>query len=327
MLALIPTMALVTVIIPTRNRSRLVAQAIDSVLAQRGVELEIIVVDDGSTDDTATVLEGYGMRIRVLQGSYGSIAQARNAGMADAHGEYLAFLDSDDLWIAGKLSRQVAVLEAEPDVGVVCSRYVRIDNDGKPLPRTFLPLPSVPSGSVFRTLATGRGAVLLSSVLLRRSLLAPGEGFRTDMRVAEDSELILRLAQRTYFAAIQEPLVAYRIHTGQVMQQVCVEEMIAAHEILMREHITPGTLSPALRRQSLAARCVRWAAWSVREGKQEAAKRQLLRAAALQPGILLTRRWWVVAAVIVAPTLLQWRRVALAYANPMRTVRQTPAPK
>ena len=108
----------VSVVIPAYDRERLVGEAIDSVLAQ-DVPLELIVVDDGSTDGTAAAVQAYGDRVRYHYQENRGIAGARNAGIALAHCSLLAFLDSDDVWMPNKLSRQLAALEADPQLEAV----------------------------------------------------------------------------------------------------------------------------------------------------------------------------------------------------------------
>ena len=110
---------LISVVIPTFNRAGYLPEAVDSVLAQGHASLELIVVDDGSTDDTAAVVARCGNAVRYHFQPNRGIAGARNAGAALARGAYLAFLDSDDAWTPGKLARQMAVLDANPGVDVV----------------------------------------------------------------------------------------------------------------------------------------------------------------------------------------------------------------
>ena len=105
-----------SVVIPTYNRREKVQEAIDSVLAQRQVDLEIIVVDDGSNDGTAAALAQYGNSIRYRHQTNGGPAAARNLGIAMARGEWIAFLDSDDLWLPGKLRHEQAILQANPQL-------------------------------------------------------------------------------------------------------------------------------------------------------------------------------------------------------------------
>src|SRR3954470_1810603 len=117
----------VSVIIPTYNYARYLPQAIDSALGQTHAPLEVIVVDDGSTDDTPRVLEAYASRIRVIRQANQGAGAARNAGIAAARGEYVAFLDSDDLWRRDKLELQLARFREEPDLGLVHAGVETVD--------------------------------------------------------------------------------------------------------------------------------------------------------------------------------------------------------
>src|ERR1700741_4506685 len=111
----------VSVVIPTYNRALLIRQAIDSVLRQTFSDFEIIVADDGSTDDTEAVVRSYGDRIRYLRVPHGGISHPRNAGMAAARGRYFTFLDSDDLLYPYALELETRLLERFPAVAMVCA--------------------------------------------------------------------------------------------------------------------------------------------------------------------------------------------------------------
>src|SRR5438034_9298591 len=121
----------VSVIIPTYNYARYLAAAIESALAQTYAPLEIIVVDDGSTDDTLRILGAYGNRLRVLRQANQGAGAARNAGIAAARGEYVAFLDSDDLWHPRKLELQLARFASDPDLGLVHCGVEVLDEQGR----------------------------------------------------------------------------------------------------------------------------------------------------------------------------------------------------
>jgi glycosyltransferase involved in cell wall biosynthesis len=110
---------LVSVVIPARNSAKYLGDAIRSVLEQQGAELEIIVVDNGSSDETRTLAEGFGPPVHVIDEPQLGAAHARNSGVRIAQGEYLAFLDADDLWLPGKLARQLAALEASHNLDMV----------------------------------------------------------------------------------------------------------------------------------------------------------------------------------------------------------------
>lgn len=121
---------LVSVIVPTYNRAHCVGRAIRSALEQTYAHVEVIVVDDGSTDGTADVVAGCGPRVTYVRQANGGVAAARNAGLRAATGEFVAFLDSDDWWDPWKLSAQIAVLRGRPDVGMVWTDMRAIDTAG-----------------------------------------------------------------------------------------------------------------------------------------------------------------------------------------------------
>ena len=120
----------ISVIVPTYNRARYIRQAIDSVLAQTFQDFEIIVVDDGSTDDTRAVVASYGDKVRYVYTENGGVAHARNVGMTNARGQYFAFLDSDDLFYPYMLETEIRLLDSHPDVGMVYAEMSGFDDDG-----------------------------------------------------------------------------------------------------------------------------------------------------------------------------------------------------
>ena len=120
----------VSLIIPTYNHGRFVAQAVESALAQTYGDLQVIVVDDGSTDHTQAILAGYGTRIHAVTQKNRGVSAARNAGLLAAQGDYFVFLDADDLLPANKLALQVPLLKARPDWGLVYSGYQHVDENG-----------------------------------------------------------------------------------------------------------------------------------------------------------------------------------------------------
>lgn len=153
----------VTAIIPTHNRAELLRDALDSIFAQEGrgqqFDLDVVVVDDASTDHTPQVVSQYpearSVRLPVNQG----VSAARNAGIDRSSGTYLAFLDDDDVWLPRKLSSQVAALEAHPEAGVAYSQFIitSVPEQSKQALRSahaglLFPAPTAPSGSLFRRL-------------------------------------------------------------------------------------------------------------------------------------------------------------------------------
>ncbi|HYL81892.1 MAG TPA: glycosyltransferase, partial [Candidatus Acidoferrum sp.] len=190
---------LVSVIIPTYNSAGFVVEAVRSVLAQTHSPVEIIVVDDGSTDATAESLRPYAERIRYLYQQNRGVAAARNAGIAVARGDLLAFLDADDMWVPDKLERQLACLDRRPQVGVTHAdaRHCYVDSGRQcarpPLARQF-------DGNCYTDLFFGN-RIVTSSVMVKRHCLEAVGGFDETIRAAsvEDYDLWLRLARRYEF--------------------------------------------------------------------------------------------------------------------------------
>jgi len=215
---------LVSVIIPAFNAERYLAMAIESVLQQTYRPIEIIVVDDGSTDGTANLLRRYGSQVHVVTQANTGLAGARNSGLRHARGEFIAFLDADDAWQPAKIERQVALLRERSEYVLVHTRREGMDEAGRAL--TIPPLPPL-EGSCLTALAA-RNVITISSVLVRASLLS-GLSFATGMQGVEDWDLMLTLAPKGPFAYIPDPLLRYRIHannmsksTGPMLKSIVV---------------------------------------------------------------------------------------------------------
>jgi glycosyltransferase involved in cell wall biosynthesis len=203
---------MVSIVIPTYNRARDVCDAIDSVLAQTYRQLEVILVDDGSTDNTAEVVAAYADRVHyVLIPHSGLPSRARNAGLDMARGEYVAFLDSDDLWLPQKLEKQVAAMEADAQTGLVCcNALIMIDGEVQPGPH-YLSEKQGRSGAVLLDLIHGN-FVIASTAVIRRTLLTEVGSFSEDpsLKAMEDYDLWLRVAAVSRVRYLPEPLAIYR---------------------------------------------------------------------------------------------------------------------
>ena len=195
---------LVSVIIPTFNRATLLRDAMASVVAQRYSPLEIIVADDGSTDDTPRIVEGQpGVRHLHLE-HCGLPARVRNRGADEARGTLLAFLDDDDTWEPDKLTRQVGALSAHPDAVGSYTDITILMTDGNRIPRVFRPHHPV-SGDVWPQLLR-QCLITSSTVLLRRDVFDRVGGFDETLDAVEDYDLWLRLAASGSFRYVNEPL-------------------------------------------------------------------------------------------------------------------------
>ena len=210
----------VSVVIPTYNRADKVRASIDSALAQSFRDIEVIVVDDGSMDGTGQLLaEAYGSRIRYFAQANQGVSAARNKGIAEAGGEWIAFLDSDDLWEKDKLEWQLKALERFGPRCGACYTDVRFFNH--PEPRTMFQLAEENyrhegemgvNTDVLRLLVRPGGAgmvVCLSSFLVRADVLRESGGFDRKLLYSQDSELMFRLAMRTGFCYVNRPLVSF----------------------------------------------------------------------------------------------------------------------
>lgn len=234
----------VSVVIPTYNRAGLIAQAVRSVLDQTGIHFEVIVVDDGSTDDTRQVLEPFNGKIRYLATENRGVAHARNIGMKASFGRYIAFLDSDDLYLPGKLALQVAFMEAHPEVGVVSTEisammgntvtrdyflqsYHGIYNrkgwsydDVYPVSGEFYSDALKNTfhyyiGSIFKKILEGP-LLSTNTVLLRRNILTT-VGYQNEVyRTGEEYEFLVRICKYYKAAFLNVPTYIYRYHDDQI---------------------------------------------------------------------------------------------------------------
>lgn len=196
----------VSVIIPTYNRWPLVGAAIESVLAQSYGEFEIVVVDDGSTDDTAQQLGRFGSRLRNLKQPHRGVSAARNLAVRHARGSYLAFLDSDDLWLPEKLTVQTAFMEQNPKVQICQTEEIWIRNGVRVNPKAKH---RKPSGDIFIS-SLELCLVSPSAAMLTRELFERVGGFDENLPVCEDYDLWLRIAVNHAVPLIDDALVLKR---------------------------------------------------------------------------------------------------------------------
>jgi glycosyltransferase involved in cell wall biosynthesis len=207
----------VSVIIPTHNRSKLLRVAIESVLAQTYPNIEAIVVDDGSTDDTVVMMAQYAGRVTYLKQTNQDVAAARNTGIRAASGEYLTFLDDDDLILPTKIERQVQILASRPAVGLVHCGYYHIDEAGNRVDKMVF----LPEGEVLKELVC-RNFIWAGAPLLRRQCIEWVGPFDEEIpAISADWDMWLRIAQAGFlFACVQEPLGAYRIQRDSMLANV-----------------------------------------------------------------------------------------------------------
>jgi glycosyltransferase involved in cell wall biosynthesis len=240
----------VSVVIPTYNRARLLPAALDSVLAQTYRNWEIVVVDDGSTDDTEAVVGRYGDVVRYVRQPNGGVGAARNTGIRHAQGDLIAFLDSDDYWYDFKLALQVALFERRPALSFLFTEFEILKDDGAMLPngsrrwvggdepfdRLFSErwtlsaseiAPGLPArgltvrvGRIYRQLLDGLPA-LTSSVMARRSVMTESTKFAERVAIFEDWEFFARLARDGESAFADVVTTVNRGHAGPERVTAC----------------------------------------------------------------------------------------------------------
>jgi len=204
----------VSVIIPSYNCARYVCEAVDSVLAQTSPADEIIVVDDGSTDDTRARLEAYRDRTVYIEQPHSGVARARNRGIEDSSGTLIAFLDADDRWLPEKLERQLEHLASHARADLIHTNFLHWNDRTGELTRSARN-PQRASGRCYLEFFWYT-RVMTSSILLTRRCLDRVGGFDEHIpgRYAEDIDLCLRIARAHELAYLPEPLVLYRRHEG-----------------------------------------------------------------------------------------------------------------
>jgi len=197
---------LVSTVIPTFNRQSLIGISIDSALAQTYENQEIIVVDDGSTDNTgAQLLAAYGDRIRYVYQPNGGVSSARNHGMRLARGELIALLDSDDTWEPSKIAKQVAFLERNRDYGMVLTDVLRVNPAGEPID-VFRRRDAIPTDGKVLHHVVMNPALAPASAMFRKHVVDSIGGFDESLRTAEDIDFHLRVAAAFKIGIIEECL-------------------------------------------------------------------------------------------------------------------------
>ena len=218
-------MTTVSVIIPSHNAAAYIAQTVASVLAQTMPDLELLLVDDGSTDSTVAIVAALGdARVRVMQQANGGVCKARNRGIAEARSPFICLLDHDDWWLPNKLQRQLEVLAQQPQAGVAYSSFERWYAD----PATGLFPP--PEGFDFSATPDDIDAdfsgwvhhqflldcwMLTSTSMFRREVFARCGNFDESLPFSEDWDLWLRVARSFQFVQLRRPTTLYRMHASQ----------------------------------------------------------------------------------------------------------------
>jgi glycosyltransferase involved in cell wall biosynthesis len=271
-----------SVVIPTYNRADLLGDAIDSVLNQDWPELEVIVVDDGSTDQTPEVLAGYRDRVRVIRQENAGESNARNTGIRAASHELVAQLDSDDTWLPGKLRRQMELFAGDPAPDVTFTAYTRCGD----VPREDVVLTrweSTTEGALEQLLTGSK--INSSTMIATRSCLMSAGLYDETLNCAQDYDLELRIATQGYrIAYLPEPLAIYRVHGGAVSLDPALVN--TSTERVLERLFESGALPARFQRQKnyyLARAYLNSACFYLQEGQGKPAANAITRAARTRP--------------------------------------------
>ncbi|MCC0177280.1 glycosyltransferase [Waterburya agarophytonicola K14] len=256
-------MVKVSVIIPGYNGDRYIEDAIVSVLTQTYTDYEIIAIDDGSTDNTHRVIQKYGDQVKYFSQTNQGVAVSRNLGLSKAEGEYIAFLDQDDVFLPDKLAVQVALLDSNPSLGMVNSGWQIVDRYGK-IQAAVEPWKKIPQLSLADLIIWK--PVFLGAMLFRRSWLQRTAGFNPNLEQTPDVDLVLRLAAIGCTAAwVKQTTVKYRQHETNASKNSLLQAK-ELDRILERFFTQPNlpskvkSLEADSRYQSLV-----WSAWRLQQ--------------------------------------------------------------
>jgi glycosyltransferase involved in cell wall biosynthesis len=242
----------VSVIVPAYNAAVYLPHAIDSVIAQAFADWEIVVVDDGSTDDTQSVVESYrpalADKLQYIRQSNQGLPAARNTGIRAARGEFIALLDADDVWLPQRLGRGVQVLDSDPEIGLVHARVARIDTKGMVIGQLKVD-PRYMSGSIAHHIYIRRAHIVCPTVMFRRRCLDTAGWFDETMRATEDRDLWFRIALHFKIEFINEILAYYRLSPSSMTSDL--DRLLAGQLYFVSKHYRSGSATRMEQLQAL----------------------------------------------------------------------------
>ena len=321
--------ARISVIIPAYNAQATIAEAVQSVLAQSWPNVECVVVNDGSTDGTAAILAPLRDRITWIDKANGGFASARNMGMQAATGEWIAWLDADDIFEPDKLQRQMALVAIRPEVALVCSDFSMFEEGGELASSGIREYYGVFSRDITLKKAFEHGVTLgngdhvrygnVFDVLLRGNFIHPPTALfrkkvfetvgeqRTDLVNATDYEYFLRIARRYPVGYVDAPLLRYRISATQSSAPANYVRNSYYNEMALRHVLAEYPLEVAQRR--LVRRHITATHQMLARHLAEKHKLHALRCLLARPAALMSLPGMLVVMKILTPvTLLHWRR-------------------
>ena len=243
-------MPTVSVIVPLYNAREVIRETLESIRSQTWTDYEIVVVDDGSTDGSGETVQKFDGILRYIRQENAGVAAARNRGIMESSGRYLALLDHDDLWHPTKLEKQVQLLEQRPEVGMVVTDVAHIDRDGRPM--HIIGAGYNPKETFARLFVRGY-VPTPSAAMIRRSVLSAIGGFDESFRSAglDDHELWTRIAAYCEIANLPEPLTYHRNRTIQPEAVAMEHRAVLIPKLLARFGADEGKRRYLLQEQAL----------------------------------------------------------------------------
>lgn len=300
-----PVTVTVTVVMPCFNAAQYLGEALRSVLDQGSLTLEVIVVDDGSSDDSVARARAFGPPVRVICQANAGPAAARNRGIREARGRYIAFIDADDVWLPGKLKAQLAAFEAYPDASAVYGAFLfwhsgESATRDRPVVHPRGTVQAMQSGWLYPEILLDSLVCIITAMVRRELFEAIGE-FDEQLRTGEDYDFWIRAARHGRCVRLDQPLARYRLHEGgatRVPHEKCNE-----YDVVMKawqSHGLIGQRGVALPRPWLDARLYQLsfdhAYLHFWRGRLDVAQRQFARAIGHAPWHLRAWVYWGLAA-------------------------------
>jgi glycosyltransferase involved in cell wall biosynthesis len=305
--------ALVSAIITTYNYAHFLPDAIESVLGQSHRNLEIVVVDDGSTDETAAVVQRYAtLGVRYAHRLHGGAGRARNMGLEITSAPLVAFLDADDAWLPDRVAAGVTHLARHPQLALVAADAFACDERLRPT--AVVPAAKRETGRMLDELLVDNVVLNPSSVLIRRSAIEAAGGF-SEIPFGEDWDTWIEIAKRFPIGFIDRPLALVRRHSASISPTRGLVR-VDVNRAIVERHLhgyLPAWKRPILRRRAASMAYFHAALGSVKVGDKRVARRYAVAAVALDPFTLAQRKAKLLARVFVSDSLVELGRRALRH--------------
>ena len=279
----------VSICIPTYNRREYLKETLDSILAQTYKDYEIIIVDDGSTDDTKEMIDQLGVPVTYCWQSNSGDAAARNKLIELAQGRYISFIDSDDLLLPDAIDRMVRIMESETEDVIVYGSYLRIDENGKVYGRCKRRLHSGKiTRHLFETILVHACGSMFPTKLLKQS-----PAFDSSLRICSDYDLWLRLSTKYKFVALDEPTFKRRRHSAN-LSKACYRNCLIEFEVVNRFYYESGGrryIPEAIAKKVFSRKMFRAGRYAVKEGLYEQACELFGRSCQYRPNVKSLVYW------------------------------------